>query len=55
MLKEPRLVVVANSVYLQENTHSLANTNTGNSYTLLDNINYVPKFRYSEESMLYPL
>lgn len=28
MLKEPRLVVVANPVYLQENTRSLANTNT---------------------------
>lgn len=54
MLKEPRLVVVANSVYLQENMHSLANTKTGNSYTLLDIIKYVPKFPYCEESMLYP-
>lgn len=32
MLKEPWLVVVANSVYLQENMHSL-----GNNYSLLDN------------------
>lgn len=28
MLKEPRLVVVANPVYLQENRCSLANTST---------------------------
>lgn len=32
VLKEPRLVIVANSVYLQENMHSL-----DNGSTLLDN------------------
>lgn len=43
MLEEPWLVVVANSVYLQGNIHSLANPNMDNNDTLPDNIKYIPK------------